>query len=395
VHAAHAARGALARALTPPSPPARAQLEPQASSAFERSRAALQMFRPDAALLSTLSLDLHASVCDALRVPFAVAHRAPLLPTGSGTPPLGGLSPSRLLPSYNRAVWRLLNRLRWAVVYRSIVNAQRAQLGLAPIVRASGAVGTYVTHARPPRRTLLLYSPALGGAPPADWPAGCRPTGLPQLGPAQRPLPEAVQQFLSAAAAAGDRVVAVSLGADSARAGEAAAAAALAAGCVVALLLSRQPAPPAAAADALGAPVTLLRLPPPHPPLAALLPHLAALVTDGSAAAAHAAARAGLPCCVLWPATGGEGEFWGGRLVAAGACAIAAPAGPRLDASALEGAIRRCVRDEKLRARCARLAAAMAEEAPAEEAAVTALLEMAGKRAEGIEEPPAAASATP
>ena len=389
---------------------------------FSRARAALSMFRPTFAVLSTLSLVWHASLCDSLGLPWAVAHASPLLPTSHAVPPLGlRLTPSRFLGSYNKAVWRLLNRLGWSLVFKDSVNRQRQSLGLPPITRASGVVGTYTTHAQPPRPTLLLYSPTLAGPAWPDWPATARLCGLPchplpppnQLRPK---LPPAMEAFFTLASKinadgepGGPNLVVVVLGPAWGGCGGGASALALAtaellakvANAVVAagmhaLMLTDHGAAPASSASADGAdeaegevapvsPRTLvaragqvLRCASPHPPLRHIFARagIAAVVCHGDPGVVHAATEQGLPCCVLPSDAGSDQAWWGGRLVELGACPLALEAGARLSPSKLSAALRRCGAERALRTRCEELGRTMGEERGAE-AAAAYLMELA------------------
>ena len=335
---------------------------------FAACRQAFEAFKPEVAVLSTLSAYYHSSLCEALQIRTCVAHMCPLVPTGWISPPVGGIGTAPFA-FINRWVWRFTTKLGWSLIYRDHVNELRASVGLAPMADPSGPFASLLRDVP----TLLLHSPQLCPRFP-DYPPSVHVLGAAAASDASDGSfepPPALSTFLADAGAA--PVVAVTLGSmaevqddgSAPRAGRSAAAvlrlaadAALAAG-ARALVLTAGAAGAEAALAGCGGGVLAVPGAVPH---AWLLPKCAALVCHGGAGTVHAALRAGVPTVVLAVDEGASDQpFWGARLVAS-KLAPAAFTAAKVTLPKLATALRSCVGDAALRARVQAAAREVANE---------------------------------
>jgi UDP:flavonoid glycosyltransferase YjiC (YdhE family) len=334
------------------------------------AHAALTAFAPTLCVLNTLSVYWHSSLCEALALPFLVAHAAPLVPTGAFAPPLG--MSSWRFAFMNRLMWRVSTKMGWALVYRDTVDALRASAGLRKFPHAGGP---YALHVDARRTVLLLHSSQLS-PPPSDYPPTAHVLGAPGADDDDGAFQpdEALAAFL----AAGAPPIAVTLGSMAAVQGDGANGKTGARTAVEVLRLCAQAAGDAGARALLftdgatgdvrelvrsssGNDVLLVAGSVPH---GWLFARCAAVVCHGGAGTVHAALRAGAPTVVLSVEPVSDQAFWGARLVA---CQLAPAAFTAQGASrgALAAALQRCVGDAALRGRCAAAARAEAAEAAA------------------------------
>jgi UDP:flavonoid glycosyltransferase YjiC (YdhE family) len=343
------------------------------------ARTALEAFKPDVVVLSTLAGFYHSSLCEALRVRCMVAHFCPLVPTGAWAPPIGLPFDSAPFAGINRWLWRVTTKMGWAMMYRDTVNELRASAGLEALADAGGPYLSLLSD----RPTLLFYSAVLR-APPEDYPSTAHVLGAPVAATeAAFEPPAALAAFL---AGGSGPVVAITLGSmasvqddgNSARGGRSAAAvlrlcadAAVAAG-ARALVFTDGASAAEVAFAGCGSDVMPLQGSVPH---AWLLPRCAALVCHGGSGTVHAALRAGTPALVCAVDTSASDQaFWGGRLVAA-RLAPATFTAASVKQPALAAALRTCINDAPMRARAQAAAQAVAKENAAADAAAIILKE--------------------
>jgi|APGre2960657444_1045066.scaffolds.fasta_scaffold00350_9 UDP:flavonoid glycosyltransferase YjiC (YdhE family) len=321
------------------------------SDAWTSAQAAMEWFKPHAALLSSVSVFVHASLCDLLQVPFAVAHFQPLVPTSAYAPPVMALPSWRFARLLNRATWALAVRGTWLFIFKKTINALRVEHGMPPI---RGSTGCYGLYCGKKRTTLLLHSPLLSPRP-RDFPAAAHITGAPHLpAPTHYAPPPELAAFLSA----GAPPVAVTFGSMAAfldrgegvvyKRGAAqllrlCAEAARGAGrrCVVFV-----DGAPGGCLD-VSADVLPLTGSVPH---AWLFPRCAAVVCHGGPGTVHACLLAGVPCLPVAVEKTCDQSFWGRCLVRAKLTPRAFQA-QSVSRKELCAALRACLGDQVLQAR--------------------------------------------
>jgi vancomycin aglycone glucosyltransferase len=221
-----------------------------------------------------------ASIAEAMKVPYRYVAYTPDVIRSSVTAPLG--CPQRTLPPWlNRIAWELTRAvIDWLM--RKTSNAQRVELGLAPLDRC-------LPHFFPGDRTLLAADPALVEWPP-DLASATPPTGV-WLLPDGRELGAELEAFLDA----GDPPVYFGFGSmvdpDPRRTTELIASAVKRLGCRA--IISSGWAK-LGGVD-LGPRILAIG----SVPHAKLFPRVAAIVHHGGAGTSHAATRAGAPQVVI------------------------------------------------------------------------------------------------